>query len=67
MECKSLFMTPEDTSGTLRVMNMYVCVHLDPMGAIWTKGKHMDDHQELAATTTSGGALMAAGNEKQRR
>ena len=38
MECKSLFMTPEDMSGTLPVMNMYVCGHLDPMGAIWTKG-----------------------------
>jgi hypothetical protein len=60
-------MTPKDMSGTLRVMNMYVCVHLDPMGAIWTKGKHMDGHQELAATTTSGGALVAADDEKQRR
>jgi len=60
-------MTPEDTSGTLRVMNMYVCGHLYPVGAIWTKGKYMDDHQELAATTTNGGTLVAAGNEKQRR
>ena len=60
-------MTSEDMSGTLRVMNMYVCSHLDPMGAIWTKGKHMDGHQELATTMTSGGALVAVDDEKQRR
>jgi hypothetical protein len=53
--------TPEDTADTLRVMDLHVCSHLDPMEPTGTRGVHGYNHQELVTITTSGDVLTAVG------
>jgi hypothetical protein len=53
-------LTPEDTANTLRVMNLHVCSHLDPMEPTRMRGVHGYSHQELVTIATSGDVLAAA-------
>jgi len=48
-------------TDTLRMMDLHVCSHLDPMEPTGTIGVHRYSHLELVAITTSGDVLAVAG------
>ena len=48
-------------TDTLRVMDLHVCSHLDPMEPTRTIGVHGYSQLELVAITTSGDVLAVAG------
>jgi hypothetical protein len=54
-------------ADTLRVMNLHVCSHLDPMEPTGTREVHGYSHQELVAIATSSDVLAAAGAEARQR
>ena len=58
---------PEDTADTLRMLDLHVCSHLDPMETIGTRGVRGYGHLELIGTATSGDVLAVAGSEKRWR
>jgi hypothetical protein len=58
-------LTPEDTADTLRVMDLHVCSHLDPMDPTETRGVHGYSHLELVVIATYGDVLTAAGGRMQ--
>jgi hypothetical protein len=47
-------------ADTLRVMNLHVYSHLDPMEPTGTRGVHEYSHLELVAIATSGDVVAAA-------
>ena len=62
----SLFLTtPEDTTDTLRVLDLHVCRRLDPMETIGTREECGYGHLELVGTASSGDILAAAGSGKR--
>jgi hypothetical protein len=48
-------------ADTLRVMDLHVCSHLDPMEPTGTRGVHGYSHLELVTIATSEDVLTAAG------
>ena len=57
----TLFLNPKDTADILRMMDLHVCSHLDPMEPTGTIGVLGYSHLELVAITTSGDVLAVAG------
>jgi hypothetical protein len=52
---------------TLRVMDLHMCSHLDPMEPTGTRGVYGYSPQELVATTTNGDVLAVAGAGARQR
>ena len=65
MDWDALFGTPEHKVDTIRMSDVHVYSHLDPMDTIWTKAVHVYGHLEVVARATSRGALAAAGGGMQ--
>ena len=65
MDWDALFGTPEPKVDTIRMSDVHVYSHLDPMDTTWTKGVHVYGHLEVVARVTSRGALAAAGGGMQ--